>query len=82
MGSMVGHEGTPLCVFCLPPRIVCYSNGFEGFPITVAGPVVCFLPTHPEMHEFPMVSSVSMRYVFFAYFITKGPQNPSTCHVI
>ena len=42
-------------VFCLPHRMAAFSNGFQGFSITVGGCVLSPEGAMKEMHEFPMV---------------------------
>ena len=41
--------------FCLPHRIVAFSNGFQGFSITVGGCVLSPEGAMEKMHVFPLV---------------------------
>ena len=71
--SMAAPREDCFAVFCLPHRIVAFSNGFQGFSITVGGCVLSPEGGMKEMHGFPMVLASPQRCRFLPTFSTKGP---------
>ena len=71
--SMAAPREDCFAFFCLPHRMAAFSNGFQGFSITVVGCVLSPEGAMKETHEFQLVWRSHSFVVFLPTFSTKGP---------